>query len=114
MKKLDYILIPIIILLSIIPLIITRQEMSSIVKIEANDKVYNYDITKDRVINVEGSIGLTVVEIKQRKVRIISSPCPNHTCMRSSISFYPESLVCLPNDVIIQIEGEGETDALTF
>ena len=114
MKKLDYILIPIIILLSICPLIITRGERSSIVKIEANDKVYNYDITKDRVINVEGSIGLTVVEIKQRKVRIISSPCPNHTCMRASISFYPESLVCLPNDVIIQIEGEGETDALTF
>ena len=47
MKKLDYLLIPLIILLSLWPLISTSQEKSSVVKIEANGKVYNYDITKD-------------------------------------------------------------------
>ena len=114
MKKLDYLLIPLIILLSLWPLISTSQEKSSVVKIEANGKIYNYDITKDRIIEVEGPLGITQVEIKQRRVRILYSPCPNHTCMRSSISRYPESLVCLPNEVIVQIEGEGETDALTF
>lgn len=114
MKRLDFILIPIIIILSIIPLISTSGEKSSIVRISSNNKIFNYDISKDRVVNITGTLGDTVVEIKNKKVRILDSPCPNHTCMRSSISRYPESLVCLPNDVIIQIEGEGETDALTF
>ena len=114
MKRLDVILIPIIIILSIIPLIYSSGEKSSIVRISSNNKIFDYDITKDRVINIPGTLGDTVVEIKNKKVRILNSPCPNHTCMRSSISRYPESLVCLPNDVIIQIEGEGETDALTF
>lgn len=113
MKKLDWIVIPVILILSILPLF-RITEKGSVLVVRAMDRTYRYSMSQDRVFQVEGPLGYTEVEIKDGRVRILSSPCPNHTCMRGSISRYPESLVCLPNDVIIQIEGEGETDAVTF
>ncbi|MGN0905714.1 MAG: NusG domain II-containing protein [Bullifex sp.] len=113
MKKADWILIPLILIISILPLF-SSQGDSSVVVIKAAGKTYRYSANQNQQISVPGVLGDTLVEIKEGKVRILSSPCPNHTCMRGSISRYPESLVCLPNDVIIQIKGEGETDAVTF
>lgn len=113
MKKTDWILIPLILIISLLPLF-SSQEDSSVVVIRAGGKTYRYSVNQNQQAAIPGPLGDTVVEIKEGKVRILSSPCPNHTCMRGSISRYPESLVCLPNDVIVQIEGEGETDAVTF
>ena len=113
MKKTDWILIPLILIISLLPLF-SSQEDSSVVVIRAGGKTYRYSVNQNQQTAIPGPLGDTVVEIKEGKVRILSSPCPNRTCMRGSISRYPESLVCLPNDVIIQIESEGETDAVTF
>ncbi len=113
MKKTDWILIPLILIISLLPLF-SSQEDSSVVVIRADGKTYRYSLNQNHQVTIPGTIGESIVEIKDGRVRFLSSPCPNHTCMRGSISRYPESLVCLPNDVIVQIEGEGETDAVTF
>ncbi len=106
-------MIPIILILSFLPLM-TGTEEGSVIVIKADGKTYRYSLSQNRMITVPGTLGESVLEVKDGRVRFISAPCPNRTCMRGSISRYPESLVCLPNDVIVQIEGEGETDAVTF
>ena len=46
--------------------------------------------------------------LKNGKVRIVDSACPNKDCIRQGVG---GTLVCLPNDVIITIENaDSETD----
>ncbi len=60
---------------------------------------------------IEGSNGLTVVEIKDRRVRVISSACPDKICIHSGWIDRPgQMLVCLPNRVVVKIESNEQQD----
>ncbi len=92
------------------------------VVIETNDG-YNkiFSINKDNLITVKGPLGDTVIQIKNKKVRIIKSSCPNHICIKSGwISSTHDALICLPNKIIVKISGENkeeinnEIDARSF
>ena len=51
------------------------------VEILVHDKIVGrYPLQNDRTIRVTGPLGSTVVEIKNGKARISSSPCPNRVC----------------------------------
>jgi hypothetical protein len=65
-------------------------------------------------ITVEGYRGESYVEIDDGKVRMVDSACPDKLCVRSGwISRPGESIVCLPNRVVIEIKsGEGGPDAV--
>lgn len=79
------------------------------VHIEAMGKSYEYSLEKDATFFVEGPLGKTQIEIKDHKVRIIDSPCPNKTCIARGWS---NPIVCLPNQVIITLENKGGLDAI--
>ena len=80
-----------------------------VVKVNADEKHYEYSAKQDGIYKVGGPLGITTFEIKDGKVRIIDSPCPNKTCVNQG---WHSPLVCLPNNVIITIEEEGEFDAI--
>ena len=82
----------------------------SIVKVKAGENQYEYSAKKDGIYKVQGSLGVTTFEIKEGKVRIIDSPCPNKTCVNQG---WHSPLVCLPNNVIISLEEEGDFDAIS-
>ena len=77
---------------------------------------YEYSASKDGVFSVEGELGPTTFEIKDGRVRITDSPCPNKTCVAQG---WHNPLVCLPNKVMITVENEtgtevgGEFDAIS-
>lgn len=81
-------------------------------------KEYVYPLYKDYVYNVPGMLGETVIEIKNREVEILSSPCMLKTCSHRKIKKNTESLVCLPNGVAVQLravfEQKNEYDAISF
>jgi hypothetical protein len=65
-----------------------------------------YPLSVDREIRVAGPLGDTIVEIQNGAVRIKDSPCPNKTCIAAgSIERTGQWLACLPNRVMIRIEG---------
>jgi hypothetical protein len=73
------------------------------VEIRVGDRLIGtYTLENDRIVPVVGPLGTTLVEIKGKKVSIISSPCPNHTCVRMG-PFGREGgcLICLPNEVSV-------------
>ena len=76
--------------------------------VNANGEQYEYSISADGVYTVEGELGSTTFEIKDGRVRITDSPCPNKTCITQG---WRNPLVCLPNKVIITVESEGEAGA---
>lgn len=78
------------------------------VQIEADSlPVYRLPIDEEKTVSVKGPHGNTIVEIKNHKVRIIESPCPNKLCIQQG---WIESgaVVCLPNRVVVII---GDIDS---
>jgi len=112
-RPLDYIIIPIIVILSILPLFRER-EAASYAEIRCDNGLYRYSLEQDAMASFSGPEGETLIEIRDRSVRILSSDCPNKTCLQGSISLAGEMLVCLPNHVTITIKGEGGVDAVAF
>ena len=82
------------------------------VRIYRNGELFaEQNIADDAVINVDG---LMDVVVKNGSVRVESSVCPSGACEHSgSINKKGESIICLPNKILIKIEGEGEIDAIS-
>lgn len=62
-------------------------------------------LEEDRTINVPGPLGTTVVEIRDNRVHVLDSPCPNKICVSQSWIERPgETIICLPNRVSITVK----------
>ena len=66
-------------------------------------------------IKVPGPLGTSVVEVKPGAIRMKSSPCPEHYCMKTGWIDRPGQVVaCIPNRVIIKISPDKESlDAIS-
>ena len=80
------------------------------VKTENGEWVFPSDA--DETITVSGPLGNTIVEIREHKACIVSSPCKNQTCvMAGAIRLSGQWAACLPNRVMLYInEGQVEDD----
>jgi hypothetical protein len=78
---------------------------SSHVVIEVNGKPeYTFPLQTDRMVSVGGPYGNTVIEIRDRKVRVKEAHCPNQLCVKEGwIS--KGVIVCLPNKIVIVVGG---------
>ena len=77
--------------------------------------VATLDLARDGVSEVRGPLGVTRVEVRGGRVRVLSSPCPRQACRHGGwIGAAGEMLVCLPNEVVIRLPGQraGATDAV--
>lgn len=80
--------------------------------IESRGTEWVYPIDEDRSVTVPGPHGDTVVEVKDGMVRFKESPCPDHVCMlRGWMKNAGEWEACLPNEVMVSIEG-GNDDGI--
>lgn len=74
-----------------------------------------FDLARDGVRDVKGPLGVTRVEVRGGRVRVLSSPCPRQACRRAGwIGEAGEMIVCLPNEVVIRLPGQraGAIDAV--
>ncbi len=78
-------------------------QKGSRVVVNAAGTRYEYSASQNGTYTVAGELGPTTFEIKDGRVRIIDSPCPNKTCISQG---WHNPLVCLPNKVMITVEGE--------
>jgi hypothetical protein len=75
-----------------------------------------FPLDADRIEEVPGPLGDTVVAIRQGEVQVLSSPCAEKICVKSgAISRPGQWIACLPNRVIVDIRGKREkVDAYSF
>lgn len=67
-----------------------------------------YSLEEDQVIKVGDT---NVCEIKDKKVSMISAECPDQLCIHQrTIQLQGETIVCLPNKVVLEITGTKQTD----
>ena len=87
------------------------------IEVEVSGKgVLTLDRDDAGVREVTGPLGTTRIEIRDRQVRVLSSPCPLKLCQRAGwIGTAGEMVVCLPNEVVVRLPGSlpGSTDAVS-
>lgn len=73
-------------------------------------------LSRDQRIEVPGPLGISIVSIKQRKVRIASDPGPRQYCVRQGwLQQAGEIALCLPNQVSIELAGGNKRyDSLNY
>ena len=58
-------------------------------------------------VEIEGTV-TNVLTIKGGAVRMEEADCPDHLCIhRGAIRYAGDSIICLPNKVVVEISGEG-------
>lgn len=76
-----------------------------------------YPLSQDTVVEISSENGVyNILKIREGKAEITEASCPDKICVRHRpISRQGESLVCLPNQTVVEIENgaESEIDAAT-
>lgn len=82
---------------------------------EGDKLVFTAPLGQERSTKLHGPLGETQVEIHSGKVRVTSSPCARKVCIgMGAIHRSGDLLACVPNRVVVRIEGDqGGYDLLS-
>ncbi len=112
MTKYDKLLMGLILALAILSylnnFLLYKGESSLTAKIVTDGSIFTeidlYHPGHDHLINVPGPLGTSVAEVKPGAIRMKSSPCPDHYCMKTGWINRPGAvIVCIPNQIVIEI-----------
>ena len=114
LKPGDWILIGALSLLLILSFFVPwmmREEGRYAVVMTGGRRVLRVALDEDRDIHVQGPLGETRIEVRGGQVWVSEAPCPHHICMKmGKIRYSQEVIVCVPNRVVIRIEGASSED----
>jgi len=69
-----------------------------------------FPLDHDQTVEATGPLGSTSIRIEHGRARILSSPCPNKTCIRmGDVGKEGGIIICVPNEVLIRV-GNGRPD----
>ena len=82
----------------------------SLARIEQGENVQRVSLENDCEIKLENA----TVKVKGGKISITHAECPDLVCVKTgAISKEGQSIVCVPNHIVITIEGESKIDAIS-
>ncbi len=68
-----------------------------------------YDLSETQTVSIHG--GSNILEIKDGAADMVEADCPDKLCVhQKAISKNGESIICLPNKVVVTVEGSEERD----
>lgn len=119
MNSSDFKLITFIILIVIIGFLFLLTNKQEVMK-EAyvfydNDLVLTIDLSNlgKREYIVQGDNGDVVIEVDNGKIRVIDEKSPLHLCSKTGwISEAYQTIICLPNKIVIEINKKNEIDTI--
>ncbi|MBI2441790.1 MAG: NusG domain II-containing protein [Lentisphaerae bacterium] len=118
----DYVLAALFLILAIAGLWATAQRLpaNAAKALVYHDRVLwrEIDLSSDRVYSgIAGRPGMDL-EVRRSRVRIVKADCPRQLCRHSGWLSRPgQSVVCLPNRLLIELTGPGEVptcDAVSY
>lgn len=116
MKKKDIFLVGGILILALLCWLVPKglrllnENKETELKVTVAGEVYGiYSLEKDQVIKIQDT---NVCEIKDGKVKMTEASCPDHVCIRQGAIDAPgETVVCLPNKVVLEIVSKDGKEA---
>ena len=116
MKKGDYILIGTVIVLTVLLSVFIYtpekdlKDAVAVITVDGNE-YKRLSLNEDTVIEISSDGVYNRIVIEDGCVRMEDANCPDKLCLRhKKISKTNESIVCLPNRVMIRIIGKDEVD----
>ncbi|MDR0669000.1 MAG: NusG domain II-containing protein [Treponema sp.] len=78
------------------------------VVVESDGRRWEFPLGATETIAVDGPLGDTVVELRERRVRVVSSPCTGQNCVAAgAIRGHGQWIACLPNRVMVSVQAGG-------
>lgn len=108
-RPLDFVIFAVILFTAVFSIKKTANINGSTIIVQADGNTYEYSIEKDGIYQVQGPLGFTTFQVRNKQVHITDSPCQNKSCINQG---WTSPLVCLPNRVIITIQDSGAFDAI--
>lgn len=72
-----------------------------------NELLLEIDLSVDKTYEVDGENGKVVIEVLNNQIRVVEENSPYHLCSKQGfISKSGESIVCLPNKIIIELPND--------
>ena len=116
MRKNDWILVAVILVLAGIGFLIYTnlgRQTAGIVKVTVDGELFGtYSLEREQEIKINDT---NYLMIKDGQVDMIEADCPDQICVdHKTISRNKETIVCLPNKVVVEIVGgeDAEIDAV--
>ena len=70
-----------------------------------------YSLLEEQTITIEQGEAKNIIEIKGGKAYMTSASCPDQLCVdQNEISFDRESIICLPNKVVVTVTSDLKSD----
>jgi hypothetical protein len=92
-------------------------EQAGKVRIRAGDAVFaTLSLAQKRTLDVPGPLGISRIEIDQGRVRVAADPGRHQYCVKQGwLTRAGEVAMCLPNQVSVELLGEGKAyDSLNY
>ena len=123
MKKNDVVLIVVLLMVALVTFAgvslyskLSTTEAEAVVYLNGEEQG-RYPLSQDTVVEISLENGVyNVLQIREGKADTTEASCPDKICVRHRpVNAQGESLVCLPNQMVVKIENGGETaiDAAT-
>ena len=78
-----------------------------------NEQILNIDLAKNENFTVRGARCDLRISVNDGKLRILATECREKICMhRGDIFRAGEKIICVPNEIMIRIEGNTQTDTV--
>ena len=91
--------------------LLSLKSSGDILTVETENGTYAYSLSENGIYGFKGPLGITEIEIRDGRARVISSPCRNGICMEAGWS---GTLCCLPNKIIATTTADkGALDAIS-
>lgn len=115
-NKFDIILVLIIICISTIFIFISKlnsKKGTSALVYYDNKLVKKIDLSINKSYNIKGYNGNVKLIVKKGKIKVAKEKSPLHLCSKQGyISKSNESIICLPNKVVIEIDSKKDIDTV--
>jgi hypothetical protein len=77
------------------------------------EEVIRASLAEDQRFWVDGPLHRAEIEIKDKRVRVVDSPCEKKICVRTGWIHKPyQTIICVPNRVVIRLLGSDDDDEL--
>ncbi|MBQ6843695.1 MAG: NusG domain II-containing protein [Agathobacter sp.] len=87
-------------------------EGSNIIITIDGEEYGKYSLLEEQTIVIENGNAKNVIEIKGGKAYMLEASCPDQLCVdQNEISFDKESIICLPNKVVLTVTSDAKSDA---
>lgn len=116
MKQSDILIILVILLIAGILFVSFEKEDTNnmIAKVYYEDELkLTIDLNENKEYDVEGYNGNVHIVVEDKKIKVEEENSPKHLCSKQGfISSSYQTIVCLPNKIVIRVEDDNSIDAV--